>query len=161
MVNKLCPCIPILANSHMTRPAGAATATALPNIKMVLSKMDLTNTLKNCGFRYGGNSSTKEDGIPFKIVFDKILDITNVIIIPRIITNMTAIVDTIDAPIPPIVPAINIVAMVIKNGNLPLHGTKLLVNTAINLSLGESIILHPVTPQLLQPNPMHIVMTIW
>ena len=141
----------------MTRPAGAATAIALPNIKMVLSKIDLTNTFKNCGFLYGGNSKTKEDGIPFNIVFDKILDITNVMTIPRIITNMTAIVDTIDAPIPPIVPAINIVAMVIKNGNLPLHGTKLFVNMAINLSLGESIILQPVTPQLLHPNPMHMV----
>ena len=38
-----------------------------------------------------------------------------------------------------------------------LHGTKLFVNMAINLSLGESIILHPVTPQALQPNPMHMV----
>ena len=74
---------------------------------------------------------------------------------------MTAIVDITEAPIFPIVLALNIVAMVIKNGNLPLHGTKLLVNIAINLSLGESIILHPVTPQLLQPNPMHMVMTIW
>ena len=91
------------------------------------------------------------------MVLDKILDITNVIIIPNIITIITAIVDKIDAPIPPIVPTINIVAIVIKNGNLPLHGTKLLVNIAINLSLGESIILHPVTPQLLQPNPMHMV----
>ncbi len=145
----------------MTRPAGSATAIALPNIKMVLSKIDLTNTFKNCGFLYGGNSNTKEDGIPFNIVFDKILDITNVMTIPRIITNMTAIVDTIDDPIPPIVPAINIVAIVIKNGNLPLHGTKLFVNMAINLSLGESIILQPVTPQLLQPNPIHMVMTIW
>ena len=161
MVNKLCPCIPILANNHITSPAGAATAIALPNIKIVLSKIDLTNTFKNCGFRYGGNSNTKEDGIPFKIVFDKILDITSVIIIPRIIIPITAIVDIIEEPIPPIVPAINIVAMVIKNGNLPLHGTKLLVNMAINLSLGESIILHPVTPQLLQPNPIHMVMTIW
>ena len=146
-----------MANNQITRPAGSATAIALPNIKMVLSKIDLTNTFKNCGFRYGGNSNTKEDDIPFKIVFDKILDITNVIIIPRIITPITAIVDTIEAPIPLIVPAINIVAMVIKNGNLPLHGTKLLVNIAINLSLGESIILHPVTPQLLQPNPIHMV----
>ena len=42
-----------------------------------------------------------------------------------------------------------------------LHGTKLFVSIAINLSLGEFIILHPVTPQLLQPNPMHMVMTIW
>lgn len=42
-------------------------------------------------------------------------------------------------------------------GIFRLHGTKLLVNIAINLSLGESIILHPVTPQALHPNPMHIV----
>ena len=51
----------------------------------------------------------------------------------------------------------NIVATDIKNGNLPLHGTKLFVNIAISLSLGESIILQPVTPHALQPNPMHIV----
>lgn len=42
-----------------------------------------------------------------------------------------------------------------------LHGTKLFVMIAINLSLGESIILHPVTPHALQPNPMHIEVTIW
>ena len=34
---------------------------------------------------------------------------------------------------------------------------KLLVSIAINFSLGELIILHPVTPALLQPKPMHIV----
>jgi len=38
-----------------------------------------------------------------------------------------------------------------------LQGTKLLVKIAINLSLGESIILHPTQPAALQPNPMHIV----
>ncbi len=151
----------MLANNHMTRPAGAATAIALPNMKMVLSKIDLTSTFKNCGFRYGGNSNTKEDGIPFNMVFDNILDMTKVIMIPRTITNITTNVDISEALIPPIVPAINMVATVIKKGNLPLHGTKLLVNIAINLSLGESIIRHPVTPQLLQPNPMHMVVTIW
>ena len=139
----------------------AATEIALPNINIVLSNIDLTNTFKNCGFLYGGNSNTKEDGIPFSIVLDKILDIISVIIIPNIITKITDKVDRIDAPIPPIVPAINILAIVIKNGNLPLHGTKLFVKIAIILSLGESIILHPVTPQLLQPNPMHMVVTIW
>jgi len=44
----------------------------------------------------------------------------------------------------------------IISGNLPLQGTRLLVMTAINLSLGESIILHPITPAALHPNPMHI-----
>lgn len=38
-----------------------------------------------------------------------------------------------------------------------LQGTKLFVRIAINLSRGESIILHPTTPAALQPNPMHIV----
>ena len=36
----------------------------------------------------------------------------------------------------------NIVDIAIKVGNLPLQGTKLFVSIAINLSLGESIILH-------------------
>ena len=56
---------------------------------------------------------------------------------------------------------INTVATVIKNGNLPLHGTNAFVNIAINLSLGESIILHPTTPAALHPNPMHMVVTRW
>ena len=52
---------------------------------------------------------------------------------------------------------IKIVLIVIKKGNLPLQGTKLLVKIAINFSRGESIILAPTTPAALQPNPMHIV----
>lgn len=47
--------------------------------------------------------------------------------------------------------------MVIRVGNLPLQGTKLLVKIAISLSLGESIILQAITPAALQPNPMHMV----
>ncbi len=50
-----------------------------------------------------------------------------------------------------------IVAIVIKNGYLPLQGTKLLVKIAINRSRGESIIRHPTQPAALQPNPMHMV----
>ena len=51
----------------------------------------------------------------------------------------------------------NIEIIVISMGNLPLHGVKLFVSMAINLSLGESIILHPVTAQALQPKPIAIV----
>ena len=47
--------------------------------------------------------------------------------------------------------------IVIKNGNLPLQGTKQFVSIAISFSLLESIILHPTTPAALQPNPIHIV----
>ncbi len=54
------------------------------------------------------------------------------------------------------VTAKNADAMAIIVGNLPLQGTKLLVIIAISLSLGESIILHPIIPAALQPNPMHI-----
>ena len=54
-----------------------------------------------------------------------------------------------------------ILATVIKKGYLPLQGTKLLVSIATNLSRGESIILQPVTPHALQPNPMHMGVTIW
>ena len=54
-------------------------------------------------------------------------------------------------------PAINIVAIVIRKGNLPLQGTKLFVKIAISFSRGEFIILQPVTPAALQPTHMHIV----
>ena len=50
----------------------------------------------------------------------------------------------------------NMVIKAINPGNLPLQGTNAFVKIAINLSLGESIILQPTTPQALQPNPIHI-----
>ena len=78
-------------------------------------------------------------------------------IIPIIITNITAKVDTTDDSIPVRLPAIKIVEIAIKNGYLPLQGTKLLVTAAIILSRGESIILVPTTPAALQPKPIHIV----
>ena len=52
---------------------------------------------------------------------------------------------------------IKIIDIVIRNGNLPLHGTKLFVIIDKSFSLGESIILHPTTPAALHPNPIHIV----
>lgn len=95
------------------------------------------------------------------MVLDRILDTIKVIKIPNKITKITQIVDKIELAKPDTVPAIKIEAIVSKNGNLPLHGTKLFVKIAISFSLGEFIILHPTTPALLQPNPMHMVMTIW
>ena len=47
--------------------------------------------------------------------------------------------------------------LILKMEIFRLHGTKLFVKIAISLSRGESIILHPVTPQALQPKPMHMV----
>ena len=49
----------------------------------------------------------------------------------------------------------------IKKGYRPLQGTNELVIAAIILSLGDSIILVPTTPAALQPNPMHMGITIW
>ena len=55
------------------------------------------------------------------------------------------------------VTAKNTVAIAINVGKRPLQGTKLLVIIAISRSLGDSIILHPITPAALHPNPIHIV----
>ena len=155
--SKLSPLIPIFEKSQIMRPAGSATLIALPRTNKVLSKIERINILPNWGFLYGGSSSTNEDGIPFSIVLESILEINKAQKIPKIMTNITARVETTEAPIPCIVPAINILEIEIRNGNLPLQGTKLLVSIAINFSLGEFIILQPVTPALLQPKPMHMV----
>ena len=99
----------------------------------------------------------KDEFKPFKIVFDKIFEVTKVIITPKIITEVKIKADFKELKNPSVSPMKNIDIMEISKGNLPLQGTKLLVKIAINLSLGESIILQPVTPQALQPKPMHIV----
>ena len=44
-----------------------------------------------------------------------------------------------------------------SEGNLPLQGIKEFVRIAISFSLGESIILAPVTPAALQPNAIQLV----
>ena len=54
------------------------------------------------------------------------MDITSVIIIPITTTKTTARVDNIDDHIPNVVPAINIEAIVIKNGNLPVARNKII-----------------------------------
>ena len=119
-VNRLVPSIPTFANIHIISPAGAADTIALPNTNTVLSIIDLISIFPTCGFLYGGSSSTNDDGIPFNIVLDNIFEIIRLARIPNIITATTISVDKIDAPIPCIVPAINIVDIVIKNGNLPI-----------------------------------------
>lgn len=54
-------------------------------------------------------------------------------------------------------PTKNMVMTLMRKGNHPLQGTKLLVRMAMSRSRGESMILHPTTPAALHPNPMHIV----
>src|SRR5699024_10911716 len=51
----------------------------------------------------------------------------------------------------------NMAAMEISIGNLPLQGIKALVNIAIILSLGELIILHPMIPAALHPSHIHMI----
>ena len=73
----------------------------------------------------------------------EIINVTKIPIITTIITDIVAIKE--ELYIPKILLQ-NIVEIVIKKGNLPLHGTNTFVRIAISLSLGESIILQPVTP---------------
>ena len=162
--NKLAECLSkvilfilILAMIQIIAPAGRATSTALPRINKVLSNMDLIITFIICGFLYGGSSKVNDDGTPFNIVFDNILEIKKVI---NILNNMIIInIDTliIDDVIELENGTKNIVIRAIIVGNLPLQGIKLLVIIASNFSLFESIILVPVTPTELQPKPIHIV----
>lgn len=123
----------------------------------VLSNKDLTKILPICGFLYGGSSNIKDEGRPFNIVLDSILDMIKVKKIPINIIPSTTIVDMNVVNFPFTVPAMNIAEIVIKNGKRPLQGTNAFVRIAISFSLGESIILVPTTPAALQPNPMHMV----
>lgn len=143
--------------SHITIPAGAATAKALPSTNMVLSNIDLVITLIICGFLYGGNSKTKDEASPFSIVFERIFEMPKLIAIPNKITPKTARVDTNEEYWFATRLPINIEDIVISIGNLPLHGTKQFVSIAIIFSLVEFIILHPIIPAALHPNPIHIV----
>ena len=140
---------------HISIPAGAATRRALPKTNNVLSNIDLIITFTICGLLYGGSSKVNDDGTPFKIVLDNINDTINVIIIPSKIIPVRIMALINDEYL--LVTIKNILIIAIRIGNLPLHGTKLLVRIAISLSLGESMILHPVTPAALHPNPIHIV----
>ena len=76
-----------LDNIYIIIPAGIATTTALPNTYKVLSIILLIITFIYWGFRYGGSSNINDDGIPFKIVLDNILDIIKVIDTEKHITN--------------------------------------------------------------------------
>ena len=116
------------AKIQITIPAGAATLIALPNTNKVRSKMERTNILPNCGFLYGGSSKLKEDGTPFKSVFDKSLEITNVIHIPINTTISTHKVEIIELLKPVNNDPINILEIVIKIGNLPVTWHKIVCN---------------------------------
>ena len=91
------------------------------------------------------------------MVFDKILDTKSVINTPNTIMPVMVVVAIIVWNGFFAVPAIKIVVMVINVGKRPLQGTKKFVIVAISLSLGESMILQPITPAALHPKPIHMV----
>ena len=74
ILSKLLPSILTEDKIKIINPAGAATATALSNILIVLSKIDLTITLNIWGFLYGGSSKINDEGSPFNKVRDNIWD---------------------------------------------------------------------------------------
>ena len=103
----------------MIKPAGAATAIARLNTNSVRSNMERTITCPIWGLLYGGSSSVNDDGCPFKIVADSSLDTTNVIAIPKIITQVNRRADKIEFLRPPPVPMKNIAMIAIIVGNAP------------------------------------------
>ena len=137
-------------------PAGAATATALPKTNKVLSNSERTIVFKICGFLYGGSSSTNPDCSPFNIVTESTLDITSVIKTQKTIIPINNAATSSELLSVNAVPAKNMSSNAIIVGNRPLHGIKLFVRIAISRSFGDSMILHPVTPQALQPSPIAI-----
>lgn len=129
---------------------------ALKSTKTVLSSRERTIVLQICGLRYGGSSSVKEDGKPLKIVAESNLETKRVTTTPKTITANNKPADTRERKGKAIPAEKNIVIIAINVGNLPLQGTKLFVIVAMVRSLGDSIILQPVTPQALHPKPMSI-----
>ena len=98
-----------------------------------------------------------DDGTPFNMVIDRSFDVIKVAAIPNSIIQVKMNALSKDSKPEKALPTKNIVITDIKSGKRPLHGTKLFVRIPIILSLGESIILHPIIPHALHPNPMHIV----
>lgn len=93
--------------------------------------------------------------MPFRIVLDKIQETPKVIRMPRQISRASS--SAPDREEAAVEPAKKIVIRASSVGKRPLQGIKLLVKMAISRSLGESMILHPVTPTALQPRPIHMV----
>ena len=147
----------MFAVSHISRPAGAATAAARPRTKRVRSKIERIMTLPICGLRYGGSSRVKEEGMPFKMVLDSRRDTAKVIPTASAISSARSTADRTESSGAAMLPKKNMDIMDMIVGKRPLQGTKLFVTAAISRSLGESMIRQPVTPAALHPNPMHIV----
>lgn len=162
MERRLLSAISMLAAIHMRIPAGAAAIKARPRTNSVRSRRECTRILPILGFRYGGSSRTKEEGIPFNIVLDRKKEVRSVIPTPRSMNKVKikAVVreerigEREEHALPPIKKKEISKRSV---GKRPLHGTNAFVKIAIRRSLGESMIRQPTTPAALQPNPIHSV----
>ena len=89
-----------LAQSQISRPAGAATATARPSTNSVRSSTERAMTLPIWGRRYGGSSSVKEEGTPRRMVPDSSRDTQKVMNTPSRMTPVSSIAETRDCPGP-------------------------------------------------------------
>ena len=90
-------------------------------------------------------------GIPLSTVFERIFDTKRLMSTEKTMHPVKIAAPSTEEPVK------NMVMSAIIPGSLPLQGTKLFVMIAMSLSLGESIILAPVTPTEPQPIPMHMV----
>src|SRR5690606_25749020 len=105
----------------------------------------------------GGSSRVKEEGIPLSIVLESPQETAKVTITP-ISTNPTT--TAVDAAVPQpaaTAPPTNRMDRVIRIGQRPLQGTKLLVKMAIIRSRGDSMIRVETMAAALHPNPIAIV----
>lgn len=124
---------------------------ARPSTNAVLSNMLRRMTCPICGRRYGGNSSTKAEGIPFRSVLLRKKEANSVMLTARRISRKTKRPAAHGFPRAKKIPARRI-----SVGNRPLQGTKELVRMAMSRSLGDSMMRQAVTPAALQPKPMHM-----
>jgi hypothetical protein len=96
----------------------------------------------------------KAEGTPFSTVFESKKEAKKVIPTLKSIRQVSIKADRKEPPAPL---TKNIVITLIRRGNRPLQGTRLLVRIAISRSLFESMIRQPIIPAALQPKPIHIV----
>ncbi len=132
---RVSPSILQYPSSQSTMPAGAATTTARPSTKRVRSSNERMSTSPTFGFRNGGNSSTKDEGIPLRMVLDNIFALRSVITTPSTINPVSKMADKI-LPTTPEVKTKNMLMSKINVGKRPLQGIITLVRMAIKRSLG-------------------------
>ena len=85
------------------------------------------------------------------------MEVSNVMPTEKRITAKNSPAPSSRRPGPRVFPRKNREISATSVGKRPLQGTRELVSWAVSRSRGESIMRQPVTPQALQPKPMHMV----